>query len=213
LRSFKPEVDSSSEVEMAEDERAAYLREVEEAIKGVPLEEEDRKLFLDLLAKLERDDVALIVLKGHLVIEERITAAIEKFMWNGDYVDDVGLRFAQKVALARAISMDHSAHSMWTLIEKLNTLRNKLAHSLEGEPRARAMQGLREAFKREVTDPDREELADDKHLVASVIAMCLGWVHRFEQEVERFKDLVGEMDRAINPHRYNQKEEPGPRSS
>jgi hypothetical protein len=190
---------------MAEDERSEYLRGVEQATKDVPLEEEDRKLFLDLLAKLERDDVALIVLKGHLVIEERVTAAIEKFVWNGDYIDDVGLRFAQKVALARAISMDHSANSMWTLIEKLNTLRNKLAHSLDGEQRARAMQGLREAFKREVTDPNREELADDKHLVLSVITMCLGWVHRFEQEVERFKEFVNDMDRVVNPHRYEKK--------
>ncbi len=44
--------------------------------------------------------------------------------------------------------MDHSTDSTWTLIEKLNALRNKLAHSLDGEPRAKAMETLREAFKR-----------------------------------------------------------------
>lgn len=31
--------------------------------------------------------------------------------------------------------------------------------------------------------------------------MSLGFVHAFEQEVERFKDYVAVMDRAINLHR------------
>ncbi len=32
--------------------------------------------------------------------------------------------------------------------------------------------------------------------------MCLGFVHAFEQEVERFKDYLALMDRAVNPHRH-----------
>jgi hypothetical protein len=141
------------------------------------------------------------VLKGHLVIEERITAAIETFVWHPEYIDRARLTFAHKMQLARAMSMDHSENSMWDLIDKLNALRNKLAHSLDGEPRARAMATLREAFKREVSDPAREELADDKLLLAGVVSMSLGWVHTFEQEVKRFKHYVGIMDRALNPHR------------
>jgi len=49
---------------MPEDEKAEYLRAAEDAIKGAPMEAEQRELFLQLLSKLERDDVALIVIKG-----------------------------------------------------------------------------------------------------------------------------------------------------
>jgi hypothetical protein len=46
------------------------------AIKGATLEGSHAEHFKNLLERLERDDDALIVLKGHVVIEERITAAI-----------------------------------------------------------------------------------------------------------------------------------------
>lgn len=179
-----------------------YRRAVEEAIEGVYMEPSQREHFVRLMERLDRDDEALILLKGHLVIEERINAVIEKFVWNAQYIDRARLSFAQKIALARAMSMDESENSMWDLIEKLNTLRNKLAHSLEGEPRAKSMIALRNAFKREVTNPDREEINDDRVLLAGVISMCLGFVHALEQEVERFRRYVNLMDRAMNPHRY-----------
>jgi hypothetical protein len=47
------------------------------------------------------------VLKGDLVIEERVTAAIEKFVWHPEYIERSRLNFATKIQLARAISMDH----------------------------------------------------------------------------------------------------------
>ena len=122
------------------------------------------------MERLERDDDALIVLKGHLVIEERITAAIEKFVWHPEYVERARLTFAHKMQLARAISMDQSESTMWELIDKLNAVRNKLAHSLAGEPRAKAMVALKEAFKREVPDAPKEELENNTHLLGRLSA-------------------------------------------
>lgn len=78
----------------------------------------------------------------------------------------------------------------------------RLMERLEGEPRDEAMVALKDAFKREVTNPDREEMNDDRVLLAGAIAMCLGFVHGFEQEVERFRRYLNMMDRAMNPHRY-----------
>ena len=54
-----------------------------------------RDHFVRLIANLESDDEALIVLKGHLVIEERITAAIEKFVLHLEHLDAACLTFAQ----------------------------------------------------------------------------------------------------------------------
>lgn len=96
-------------------------RAIEEAIEGVHMEASQRERFLRLMETLERDDEALIVLKGHLVVEERINATIEKFVWNAKYIDRARLSFSQKIALARAMSMDEADNSMWDLIDKLNS--------------------------------------------------------------------------------------------
>lgn len=187
---------------MSEEPEIERTRAIEDAIRTAGLDGSHRDHFRNLLDRLERDDVALIVLKGHLVIEERITAAIGKFVWHPEFLERARLNFSQKMQLARAISMDQSANSVWDLIDKLNAVRNKLAHSLDGGTRGKAIAALREAFAREVPDAATEELKDDKHLLATVISMSLGFVHSFEQEVDRFRHYVEIMDRVLNRHRH-----------
>jgi hypothetical protein len=187
---------------VSDDVKTERRRAIEEAVKGLNLHGVYREHFIRLLERLESDDDALIVLKGHLVLEERLTAAIEKFVFHPEFIDRARLTFADKIAIGRSMSLDQHESSIWDLIGKLNSLRNKLAHSLDGEARAKATEALREAFKREVTNPSSEELGNDRILLASAISMCLGFVLTFEQEVERFRHYVGAMDRAINPHRH-----------
>jgi seryl-tRNA synthetase len=112
------------------------------------------------------------------------------------------LSFAQKVAVARCLSLDESGNSVWEVIEKLNALRNKLSHSLDAVPRAEAMESLRAAYTRECGGKLSEDEDDERVLLASVLSLCLGFVHAFEQEVDRFKGYVAIMDRAVNPHHY-----------
>lgn len=45
----------------------------------------------------EVDDVAQIVLKGHLVMENLMTEAIETFALHGDFVDAARLQVHQKI--------------------------------------------------------------------------------------------------------------------
>ena len=186
---------------MSEEAHADRQRFIEDALKHLDLEGSYKEHFRGFLEKLESDDAALIVLKGHLVLEERLTAVIEKFVFEPDFIDRARLSFAQKVAIARSMSLDQSRNSVWELIDKLNTLRNKLAHSLDGEPRAKALQAVRDAFQKEVAEVHQEGQEDERVLLSGAISMCLGFVHSFEREVERFKDYVSIMNRAINPHR------------
>jgi len=162
----------------------------------------DRDNFLHLIENLALDKVALMVLKGHLVIEEKITAAIEKFVFHPEQMEEGRLTFAHKLALARSMSMDESKNTMWDLIAKLNTLRNKLAHSLKGEPRTNAMNAVRAAYTRERDGTLESWEKNDEGLLLSVISMCLGFVGNFEQEIERFKDCVNQLDRVVNPHHH-----------
>ena len=67
---------------MAEGPEPQRRQSVEDALKDVKLEGSYREHFINLVERLTRDDEAMIVLKGHLVIEERLTAAVERELAN-----------------------------------------------------------------------------------------------------------------------------------
>ena len=91
---------------------------------------------------------------------------------------------------------------MWGLVAKLNKLRNALSHSLEGTSRAKAMDSLRIAYIKECNGKlEDSEANDEALLLAGVTALCLGFLIGFEQEIERFREYVNLLDRAVNPHR------------
>ena len=59
------------------------------------------------------DDLAQIVLKGHLVIEELLTEALQRFVHHSDYIASARLQFHQKLNLCRAISVSEQDNEMW----------------------------------------------------------------------------------------------------
>jgi hypothetical protein len=175
---------------------------MEEVERIIP-DEHHRAAFLHLIAQLDDDRVALVALKGHLVLEEKITAAIEKFVFHAEYLESARLTFAQKLSIAQSISLTENDNRMWDLIEKINKLRNKLSHSLEGTFRKDAMNALRSSYSQLRGGKLEEwERKDEALLVLAAVAMCLGFIDAFEQEVERFKGYVNLLDIIVNQHRY-----------
>jgi hypothetical protein len=80
---------------------------------------------------LDTTDRVLVVLKGHLLVEELLRAYIEKHVRRPAALADARLTFHQCLCIARAFDNDPSREKLWLVIEKLNGLRNKFAHSLE----------------------------------------------------------------------------------
>src|SRR5207249_4373529 len=79
------------------------------------------------------DEVSQTVLKGQLLIEEALTRIIAKFVFHSELIPALRLGFAQKMDLARSMSLDGSKNRMWDLIGGINELRNQLSHSLDTE--------------------------------------------------------------------------------
>ncbi len=78
------------------------------------------------------DDLTLIVLKGHLLIEERLLDLVRaKLEADDPALKEARLRFSQLLPLARAASGRDQYPWFWEALEKLNALRNDLAHHLE----------------------------------------------------------------------------------
>jgi hypothetical protein len=149
------------------------------------------------------DELALVVLKGHLVLEEQLDRIIGGFVFHSLHLDAANLRFSQKVAVARSISLDEHANSMWELLAAINSLRNELAHALHSEKRQRKTDWLRKTYFAETDTSEKGVATDPDHEIAfCAIALVSGFLGSFEEEVARFKTWVGTLDRAVNPHRH-----------
>lgn len=78
------------------------------------------------------NDYSLIVLKGHLLIEEQINQIIEGSVPFPDCLPD-DLTFSKKLALAKSLHRDSVPPGVWKAVTTLNRFRNDFAHELEPE--------------------------------------------------------------------------------
>ncbi len=81
------------------------------------------------------EDQILTILKGHLLIEELITELLKiKLEQSGNPLDiKVGSNtmFAQKLNLYWAIAQHDLEFDVWCFLKELNSIRNKMAHTVE----------------------------------------------------------------------------------
>jgi hypothetical protein len=83
-------------------------------------------LKLRVIQHLPEKDLSLIVLKGHLLIEELLYVIVKGAVKYPDLVEDARLSFSQLAHLARAISYEERLRPIWDAIFALNTLREYL---------------------------------------------------------------------------------------
>ena len=157
----------------------------------------------------EADDIVEIVLKSHLMIEEALTRIISKYVLYPDFIDEAGLTFWQKVNVARSISLDDSENSMWLLVAGYNKLRNDYGHSLEPPKAQEHIKALRDRYFAELpAKVAKDEELPDEQLLKDIAMFVLGFLGSFEEEVERFRRWTDILDRFVNPHRHQTKNEP-----
>jgi hypothetical protein len=147
--------------------------------------------------------LALIVVKGHLVLEEQLERILGTFVLHREHLEAARLSFAQKVSLARSVSLDEHKNSIWELILAVNALRNELAHALNSEKRNTKFDRLKSLYMAANDVSADESAALEQHVLASfAIALSVGFLGSFEEEVVRFKHWVDSLDYVVNPHRH-----------
>lgn len=149
------------------------------------------------------DGSAQIILKGHLLVEEALEVIIGKFVFHPEFVEEASLRFPQKINIARSMSLDEHNNEMWQLGLALNSVRNELAHSLKSEKRQRKTQALIDLYLRLLEDNTERHKDDSEEVILMfAVSFFLGFLSSFQNEVQRFRSVVDEMDRIWNPHRH-----------
>jgi hypothetical protein len=88
----------------------------------------------------DSDDLSLITLKGHLLIEEILDDIIAFHCRKASVLAETNIPFFLKTRLAHALVGDDSLPMpIWPMIDALRVLRNELAHKLESAKLERAV--------------------------------------------------------------------------
>jgi hypothetical protein len=131
-------------------------------------------LKLRVIQHLPKGDLSLIILKGHLLIEELLYVIVKGGVKHPESVEDARLRFSQLAHLARAITYEDRLRPVWDAILAINTLRNMFAHDLYT---TRLEDNLR-LFARAVAgnnpDAERVVLADPEGQIRTSIEFICG---------------------------------------
>jgi len=83
----------------------------------------------------EIDALAQVVIKCHLLLEDRFNAILRHSIYNPEVLDKFSLTFAQKLHLVRGFAVSERGPGIWELLAAMNALRNALAHSLDAAQR------------------------------------------------------------------------------
>ncbi len=127
------------------------------------------------------NDITLIILKGHLLVEQELNDILDIELRYSRALYDVKITFYHRLAIVKSIyGTPLSGGFPYDEIKKLNTLRNRLVHSLEPKDLEKHV----ELFLRMFENPDSaSEFA--KQTLGKRLKLCLaglcGLIHGFEE--------------------------------
>jgi hypothetical protein len=164
----------------------------------------------DLLASIDRfkqemesvDEVAHVLLKGHLLVEEALSAVIDQYVFHREALEEARLTFVQKVHVARALCLRKQTLGEWELILAINALRNDMAHRLNSPLRHKKLARVKELYVREAANfAGLEEIKSgpESVLVLYACGHVAGFLATFLADSKIFRSLVHAMDRTMNP--------------
>lgn len=78
-----------------------------------------------------KGDLSLIILKGHLLIEELLFALVSSAAKDPSAIKSGKLNYYQLASVAKALFYEKHVGPVWDAIFELNALRNTLVHNLE----------------------------------------------------------------------------------
>lgn len=154
-------------------------------------------------------ELELIILRGHLIIEEILIKIISDFVFHEEFIKKIKLTFEGRINVARSISLDNSKNSMWNLMLSINEARNHIAHNIDSSKSEIKIDKIKSLYFNEVQELKQfpymhwHKMGSEGDLKAAVF-LCCGFLLSFHDEVKRFKAIVSELDKLYNPHRHNQ---------
>ena len=137
-----------------------------------------------VLARVSRhlepiEDVTLLLLKSHLLVEQQINSALHKIFPGFASLDVGRLTYHQRIQVIRALDGTRKAEDALRFAERLNLVRNRLANQLEPVGIEDAIADIVTEMAASVPMKCNEAIPLDQRM-----AMCIGYIctilHSFE---------------------------------
>jgi hypothetical protein len=154
------------------------------------------KELLDFLAHMPQgDDFILIVLKGHLLIEQMLEEIIRTIVAHGDMIEDVRMSFELKAKLAQAMCWGQHKNPFWNFIFSLNTLRNDLAHTLGSEKTDQKLGRVIASHEATLTDDEKAELAEAQtsDRLKHAVIQTMGFLRSYSTDAHMYRHRTDGM--------------------
>lgn len=114
-------------------------------------------------------DVSILILKGHLLIEESVNDILKKMVINPKALDKANLQMHHKIHILEAIFFLPGFVNAVAAVSALNKLRNRLAHHLDADDIDR----LSLAFVKAVEKDSGEIMADRPLYTRLHFSLCI----------------------------------------
>lgn len=137
-----------------------------------------------VLARMSRhlepiEDVILLLLMSHLLVEQQINSALHKIFPGFASLDTGRLTYHQRIQVIRALDGTRKAEDALRFAERLNLVRNRLGNQLEPI-------GIQDAIADFITEMAASVPIkfDEAHPLGLRMTMCIGYIctilHSFE---------------------------------
>jgi hypothetical protein len=133
----------------------------------------------------EIDELALAVLKSHLIMESAIDNIIGLIFFHPDLVLDARISFFVKVQMVRAYALHESEMTIWKLVLAISELRNEIAHNLEGKKREKRLAAVRNLYLAEA-----HKNYPDHLIVILASTLCTGFLGEMEKDLATLRKHV-----------------------
>jgi hypothetical protein len=144
----------------------------------------------------EGDDV-LVVLKGHLLIEELLWVFVTDNVSNKDALkklkDDHNFGFAHLANFAKALNPNKDFNWLWPAIIKLNRIRNGFAHNLE----PKGIVDRKKEFIDYVQANDKVSWTDTHIKEFGKLRLAVMGCHRYLELLVRYESMMEAAKKAI----------------
>lgn len=148
------------------------------------------------------DEVAHVLLTGHLLLEESLSMIIDQYIFHREHIGEARLTFHQKSLIVRSLCLRKNLFGEWDLLAAINTLRNDLAHKLNSIEREKKLQKVKTIYFREAAGMELiEEIKKqtDAVVLSYACGHCTGFLATFEADSKAYRKMVYTMDRNMNP--------------
>jgi hypothetical protein len=151
----------------------------------------------------ETDEIANVILKGHLIAESALNDIICVIFFHPEHIPETWLLFERTVQIVRAMSLRTNNYPGWDGVLALNSLRNEIAHKHAGLGRQKKMDRLRQACLANLM-PEKAKLHEgdsDCEMAVLACAGCAGFLAHVEDDFRALRSHIDELDAKINPNK------------